>query len=202
MPTCVKCESEIRDGRCPVCGRDTAESAKKANKSVQNFIFISWAGLVSTLLVNRFYPLLDGNTMLLFSVCVFLGPMLMNIGFAVRKRVTQNVTLLRRAYLYSGELLLLMSAVVLINGALDRSPATNIRTWVIDKSITGGKSGATYTVFVSSWRPGRAKERLVVSRERYYMLPLGGSVMVQMHKGSFGLPWHGEVMPSGVMVKR
>ena len=65
--------------------------------------------------------------------------------------------------MYSGITLTVLASFLLLNGWLDKSPRSVVRTSVIGKTVTRGKGGSEYIVTVTSWRPGRRTEDFYVS---------------------------------------
>src|SRR5713101_8394188 len=100
---------------------------------------------------------------------------------------------LRTAYVYSSFALLLLSLLPLLNGWLDRSPGSAVRTTVIQKTAVHRGSTTRHRLTVSSWRPGRSVEELVVGAHTYDNAYIGKTITVEVHKGFFGLPWYGNV---------
>ncbi len=112
-----------------------------------------------------------------------------------RKRLTQDAGRLQRAYLYAGAVTIFLALFIACNGALDKSPVTPVRTTIVSKRITRGRYGAaSYTLTVSSWRPGRATEAFGVDGRTYRATSTQKLVVVEMHRGLFGLPWYSGVL--------
>jgi hypothetical protein len=85
-----------------------------------------------------------------------------------------------------------MALIVLVNGPLDRSPATQHHQVVTRKYITRGRSTSYYVEF-SSWRPDHATERASVSPRRYAKFQVNSPVIIDVHKGALGIPWMGTI---------
>jgi hypothetical protein len=102
------------------------------------------------------YPPLDAGPLLAFSMCVFSVPLLLQLADALRKRPRENEGRLRTVYAGSGVALMLLAAVLLLNGRLDASPPNAVRVTAIQKTVTRPRTGTAYHLTVSSWRPGRS----------------------------------------------
>jgi hypothetical protein len=111
---------------------------------------------------------------------LFFVPILIHIVFAIRRRAPSNLPLLKGVYRSAGAVLILIVALLFLNGALDRSrPA-----------------GTHYALIVRpSWRIGKNAERLAVSGATYSAVHTGQSVSIESHPGLFGLSWFSRVIP-------
>jgi hypothetical protein len=153
-----------------------------AGKAGKKWNFIPLApGLFCGICAYSLYPLLDGQYVLaglvfLFFLLTWLAP---------------------RTTLFSSVALALLAGTLLLNGALDKSPPTEIKTTIISKaSVTGSqRMGTHYHLVVSSWRPGRNREDFQVDLGVYRRAVVGRAAMVEMHKGYFGIAWHGDISP-------
>ena len=196
MPKCPTCGSDFRNGQCPTCGRNSAGSIKAVNKELQKYSYPLFAGLCGILGAAHYYSPLDSDPLFALTIFILFVPIVLHIVLSVRKRLSSNAGPLRNAYVCSGAVLILLSSVILLNGALDRSPVRPVRTAVICKSISSGRHSTTYLLIVSSWRPGRTGEKLRVSRGTYRSMFVGEPMVVEVHQGLFGLPWYGQVSPA------
>jgi hypothetical protein len=171
-------------------------AARAVNKELQKYSYPLLAGLLGMLAATHYYPPLDSDPLLIVGLCVFFLPIVMHVVIAARKRLSTNSGRLRTAYIYSGGFLTLLGALMLLNGALDASPVASVRTSIIRKSISRGRSSTTHTLVVSSWRPDRSQEKLEVSRQTYQSVLLGEPIDVEVHGGFFRLPWYGPIVPA------
>jgi hypothetical protein len=145
-----------------------------------NFIPLA-PGLFGSYFAYSLYPLLDGRYVLIAVIFLFF--------------VLTGVV--PRATVFSGFALALLAAALLLNGALDRVPATEVKTTVIRKAMVTGsqKYGTQYDVTVSSWRPGRTEEQFKVDSSVYRRAVVGRGATVEVHEGYLGIPWHGNISP-------
>jgi hypothetical protein len=183
--------------RCGVCRQDTpAAAAKAVNNGLKKYSYVLLAGLFGTFAGAHYYPLLDSERLMAWTVCVFFLPMIAHVIVSVRKRLALDASWLRTLYLWSGGALLLLASCTIANGALDKLPVQQVRTAVIRKTISMGRRSTTRTLRVPSWRPGRDEERLEVSRATYQGLSVGEPISVEVHPGFFGMPWYGHIAPT------
>jgi hypothetical protein len=150
-------------------------------------------GLLGGLLAYVIYPPLDAGPLVAFGLCALFLPFVLQLFSVVRKRLSEDVDRLRMVYVYSSLALLLLALLPLLNGWLDRAPGSSVRTTVIQKTYSRRRSATRHSLTVSSWRPGRSVEELVVGTRTYNNALVGKTITVEVHKGFFGLPWCGDV---------
>jgi hypothetical protein len=84
---------------------------------------------------------------------------------------------------------LCLPMLLLANGALDRSPVEQhrqiITTTILER---GGKSGPSYYLELTSWRPKRTHERVMVSEGWYLEAKPGDPAIVETRRGALGIP--------------
>lgn len=179
MTECSAGKFEPQLSKRPNSGWIRLSSAGNAPKG-WNFVPLA-PGLFATYFAYGVYPLLDGYLLLI--VVVFLLFLLAG--------------LVPRASVLSGLALALLAATLLLNGSLDRSPPTEIKTTVIRKAMVSGsvRRGTHYDVIVASWRPGRSQEDFEVDSGVYERAAAGRPVTVELHKGFYGIQWHGNISP-------
>ena len=194
MPTCEKCGAYFEGARCPSCGESTRASRRALNKHIQKYSYLLLIGLFGIIAADHFYPPLDENPPMFLGLGLFFLPILMQVVLTSHRRLAPNVERLRRVYLCSGAVLVGIAFVLGLNGLVDRAPARLIRTSIVGKYVSRGKS-TSYHVVVSSWRPGQNEEKFRVSSAKYQSMYIGEPVVVEVHPGLFALPWYGPISP-------
>src|SRR5262249_46463312 len=149
-------------------------------------------GVFLTLHALSVYPLLDSRIAMGCLLCGFLFPAALNIASILRNRPDYDPAPLRKAYMLSAFALVFLGAVLHANGMLDRSPVTQMHATVLQKTMIRGRATQRH-LFVSSWRPGRAREHFIVSPSVYESAAVGKPVAIDVHAGYFGFPWHGQI---------
>jgi hypothetical protein len=192
MGTCCACGAEFAVQLCPKCG-GTALTRRQINKALVKYSYPAFGGLVGIVIANLLYPMLDRDPFLIAGVCVLLVPGLLHVVSSARKRLAMDVGRIQLAYLCGGAMSIFLALLMGCNGALDHSAATPVRTSLVYKQIVRGKSGPSYTLRVRSWRPGRATEDLGVNGRTYRSVSTEKGVVVELHRGVFGLAWYSEV---------
>jgi len=190
MQKCAACGLEF-ELQCPACG--PSPSPKQARKTLDNYSLLLAPGLLAGIFAYIVFPPLDAGPLVALGICILMLPLLMQLWSIVKKRQPEDLARLRTAYLYSSIVLLLLALLPLLNGWLDKSAASAIKTTVLQKTFYSHRSGTSYYITVPSWRPGRSDEELRVGSRLYNNVVVGKSVTVEVHKGFFGLPWIGEV---------
>jgi hypothetical protein len=168
---------------------------KNLEKSLNRYFPLLLPGLFGGLLAWILYPPLDAGPFVAFGLCVFLLPLILQLTSSLRERLGDDIGRLRTAYVYSGITLTVLASLLLLNGWLDKSPRTVMRTSVIGKTVTRGKGGSEYIVTVTSWRPGRRTEDFYVGSIGFNRFVVGKTIRVELHRGFFGLPWSGDISP-------
>lgn len=193
MQICLKCGTEYQVTSCPVCGGNPLPSAWQTRKALNKYSLLLAPGLLGGLLAYVIYPPLDGGPLVAFGLCAFSLPFVLQLFSIMRKRLSEDMGRLRTAYVYASLALGLLAFLTLLNGWLDKSPRSAVRTTIVQKNFTRSKASTSYRLTVSSWRPGRSEEELSVGVRTYDNVFVGKTITVGVHKGFFGLPWYGDV---------
>jgi uncharacterized membrane protein len=195
MPLCAQCARSFEGQQCPVCGGPSV-SVQEINGTLKKNSWPLIGGLVGVLVATYLYPLLDQNALMLIGLFIFFAPLLTHIVLAIRKSLVSNFGLLRGVYKWAAVVLAVFAGALFANGALDRSPGTQVHATVIQKCASRGRGGTSYSLTVSpSWRSGRDDERLEVKGRTFFSVETGETVSVEVHPGLFGLPWFSEILP-------
>jgi hypothetical protein len=128
-----------------------------------------------------------------FILCGFALPVMLQLLSLLGSN--EHAEWWRRMYICSGLLLVIIALLLSLNGRLDNSPLRQVRATVIRKAVVEGRYGNQYDVTVSSWRPARSVENLNVRSDVFERAVVGKTVIIELHKGFFGLPWIGRVSP-------
>jgi hypothetical protein len=74
------------------------------------------------------------------------------------------------------------------NALLDRSPASAVRSQIIDKHVNSGKA-TTYHFQLAPWGPVTESGDVSVPHDLYERLQPGDPVCIRLHSGALDLPW-------------
>jgi hypothetical protein len=194
LPLCKKCKLHFEGDRCPQCRTLSARASKNFNKALNKPIFFLLAGAAAALIAGRIYPPLDRERILVLAVVLVVAPILAHIVSYARRRKPADPALPKKAYSWSAVSLTALALAVFLNGAGDRLPARNVQAGVLHKYVYRGR-GMSYSLAVSSWRPGHNEESLHVSAGTFRRVREGEPVTVEVHAGLLGLPWYGKISP-------
>ena len=140
------------------------------------------------------YPPLDTRLPMGLTIGAFLLSAIPRLVNILQRRQGGNVGWLSISTC-AGLLLPLIGIAVLLNGKLDTSPPSEVRTTVIRKIGPAGYRHAQYIVVVSSWRPGRSEEVLNTNPGVFDRARVGRAVTIELRQGHFALPWVAKVSP-------
>jgi hypothetical protein len=140
--------------------------------------------LISTTWIPR--TLIDINVLTVLGVALSLI-----VGFsAIFNRL--------KVSLYTAAIFILFISAVYLDKAADNHPPIKVQSHLIQKFETLGPYGPRIVAIVSpSWRLGRTKETLEISRDAFNSLIINSSVVVTVHPGAIGLPWGPSISMSG-----
>lgn len=172
---------------------DQSASVKLVTKSLSSYSLLLAPGILGGISAYVVYPPLDQSLLVTFGLSLFFLPMLLQLRSIFRKRLVDDAPMLRKAYVCSSIVLALFAGILLLNGTLDKSPRTLVRATLVHKTLNHGKGGNTYSLTVSSWRPGRRSEDFRVSSRTFARAVIGEPVTIELHKGYFGVPWSGNI---------
>lgn len=161
--------------------------------SPRNYSLLLAPGVLGGLLAYVVYPPLDQALLVIFGLGVLFLPMLLHLRSVMRKRLVDDAPMLRNAYVCASLVLALFAGFLLLNGALDRSTRTLVRTTLVQKSFRRSRGATAYTLTVSSWRPGRRSEDFRVNSRTFARAVVGEPVTIELHKGYLGVPWSGNI---------
>jgi len=158
------------------------------------YVMLLVPGVFVTLWALSVYTLLDSRIAMGFLLSGFLLPFAMLIVSIVRNRDATDAETLRAIYVCASVALVLLGLALFANGKFDGSPPTSVRATVLEKIVTRGRA-TQYRLFVSSSRPGRDREDLIVNADVYDRAAVGKAVTLELHPGYFGFSWYGRISP-------
>ena len=154
-------------------------------------IFMLVPGVFLTLSALGAYRLLDSRTVMGLMLSGFLLPAVLQVVSFVRGGGDNGGNVLHWIFVCASVALVLLGLALFANGSLDRSPAGEVQATVLQKAVNQGRyGGKQYSLFVSSWRPGVAREDLSVSSRVFERAAIGKPIRVELHAGYFGLSWY------------
>jgi hypothetical protein len=175
--------------------RDEVMSRQEAVEALRPYMLISAAAFIGLVIViNWAYPLLDSTDFFLVGIALFCVPsffLYSLYGFRTDFS-TSDLSAAKKVQVCTGVAVWSFLAIVVCNGALDRSLAPT-QTTVEARQVKRGRYSNHYALVVDSWRPGRATEKLTVDAATYQEAIPDNVVTVDVHQGFFGWPWYSSV---------
>ncbi len=191
MTRCLDCGSERTADQCSACGLTSAAAEVMFRRRFLKRTIFFLAGSLAFPYVSQIFPPLDLDLMLVFFGMIFF----VGLGIAVvldrRAQNRRELEVLKRAYSGFIPLPWILSATLLVNGALDSREKVSYHATTVDSryNMTGIVRG-TRRLFVHSWREGQKIERLAVNSDDYDRFRAGDSVNVGVKSGALGIPWY------------
>jgi hypothetical protein len=141
------------------------------------------------------YPAVDRRVPMGIMLGTFLFPFVLYLLSLVLNRQSGNLKLWRVVYSLCAAGLVVVSVFWLMNGALDKSPTTQITASLRSKTVIRGR-GRQYHLVLTSWVPGHTEEHFDVTPDVFDRCIVGQNVTLAVHPGFFGVPWHGAISPN------
>jgi hypothetical protein len=181
---------EIQQSQIGRLGPGSADSGEPPRKVSRLLLLWPLAGVICLIYDMIGYRPLDD--MLIYWIggapCIIIA-LLINIAWRkVQTGADVHAFFPRTVWLAIGCLCLPM--LLLANGALDHSPVERHRQ-IITRTILerGGKSGPSYYLELTSWRPKRTREKVMVSERWYLEAKPGDPAIVETRRGALGIPF-------------
>jgi len=193
MQKCARCGNEFVGPQCPKCGAQTEPAANQASVELGRRYYLFIAGLAGVAASAYLFPLVDRGLLPMVALALFFLPLALNAISDWRKSLVMDINRLKIVFLCCRAGVLLIALVLLMNGALDWTPPTIVKTHVLATKVTSGRYVSTRHLIVASWREGRATEDIIVGSAAYSGATAGRQVSLQVHQGLFRLQWYGKV---------
>jgi hypothetical protein len=150
-------------------------------------LVVSWTALAR-------YPLVSSRVAMGFLIGLFLVATVLLVLCLVRSPGSAGWRL--PAYLGACLVLLVFGVVLVLNGALDSSPATPVSATVLGKTVVHGKGGVPqYDLRVSPLQSGESSHHVSVTEAVFQRVVVGQAITVEVHGGFAGFPWYEPISP-------
>jgi hypothetical protein len=153
--------------RRPDEGGDLLSSVEQVKNSLSHYSLLLAPGIVGGIIAHILYPPLAEGPIAAFGFCVLLFPLILYVRSIWRNRLRADAEKLCKACVYSSLILTALVLLVLMNGFLDKSPRTIVRTVLIARTRHTSRSGSDYTLTVASWRARQDKRGLSGRLDRF-----------------------------------
>ena len=188
MTRCPNCGAERTGSVCENCGMNPAEASRAMRRSLVNRLGIFLLGAVAFFVPCFLYPPLELDGMLVFLGVVFFATIALAMWAERRSIRRQEVELMKRIFHGLVPIPWLLGALLLVNGSLDRSAPHDVEATVVSRLAVPGLL-PMHQLIVTSWRDGRAVERLAVTRQDFDRFHTGDRLVVRVEDGLAGIPW-------------
>lgn len=188
MTRCLNCGAERDADICDSCGLGSTAAELILRRRLLNRTAIFLLGAIAFVVASGRYPALDLDGILIFIGVLFFATLALAIWVERCALHHAEVELLKRIYYGLIPVPWLLSALLLANGALDRStPQTEEAKIIWRFSIPGPVP--IRRLIVTSWRDGHRIERIPVGRSDFDLCSDGDVVEVIVQDGLAGIPW-------------
>jgi hypothetical protein len=188
MTHCLNCGAERSADVCDSCGLNSNAAELSLRHRLLNRTAIFVLGALAFVAASGRYPPLELDGALIFIGALFFPTL--GLAILVERRAVRHaeVEALKRVYYGLIPLPWLLSALLLANGALDRSPPQLEDARLVGKFAMTGALPSRRLIVVS-WREGHRFERIPVNRGDFDLFSPGDYVDVRVQGGLLGIPW-------------
>lgn len=188
MTRCLNCGSERTEDLCDFCGLNSTAAEFSLRRKLLNRTAVFLLGALTFVVASGPYPPLRLDGILIFMGALFF--LTLGLGIWLERRALRHgeVEALKRIYYGLIPVPWLLAAILIGNGALDRSTPRLHTTRVISRFSMPGPVPSR-RLLVSSWRGGDAVERIAVDRSDFDRFSSGDIVDVKIQDGLVGIPW-------------
>jgi hypothetical protein len=188
MTHCMNCGAERDADICDSCGLNSSAAELALRGKLLNRTAFFVLGALAFVAASSRYPALELDGILIFIGALFFTTLGLAIWVERRALRHAEVEALRRIYYGLIPLPWLFSALLLMNGSLDREPPQMEEARVVGKFSMGGALPSRRLI-VTSWREGHRIERVPVDRSDYDRFSPGDLIEVRVEDGLVSIPW-------------
>jgi hypothetical protein len=188
MTRCLNCGAEREADTCESCGLSSAGAELFLRKRLLNRTAIFVLGALAFIAASVRYPPVEADGVLIFIGALFFPTLGLAIWVERRALRHAEVEALKRVYYGLVPIPWLLSALLIVNGGLDRGPSHIEQERVVGKFAMAGALPIRRLV-VTSWREEHRFERIPIDRSDFDSFHPGDPVNVQVQGGLVGIPW-------------
>jgi hypothetical protein len=189
MTHCLNCGAERDADQCLACGLTSAAAEVVLRGRLIRRTAFFLLGAMLFVPVSQAFPPLEIDGIMIFVGVLFFAVLGLGFWMIRRVRAGKEIEVMKRIYFGLLPLPWILSALLFVNGKLDTSPPQIRTTEVVGKFRMPGVILRTQRLVVTSWRPGRRVERVMVGLDDYDRFQVGDAVVVQVRRGLAGVPW-------------
>jgi len=190
MQICPQCGKSFDGDQCEVC---LARVADIQRVFFRLQLYVGLAGFLGTLFGLMFYPPLRWDSIALDHLLDFIVVPAVIVFLLVRlNRLARYAVFVKAMLGLTSVILLVLSAFVFLNGALDKNPPVEARAIVSGKFVSHAKGPTPGLELTIEWNQQEIKKSIDVKRETFSAFEPGDYVNLEIHPGAFSTPWYGD----------
>jgi hypothetical protein len=188
MTRCLNCGAERDADTCESCGLSSAGAELFLRKRLLNRTAIFVLGALAFVAASVRYPPVEVDGVLIFIGALFFPTLALAIWVERQALRHAEVEALKRVYYGLVPIPWLLSALLIVNGGLDRGAPQIERERVVGKFAMAGALPIRRLV-VTSWREDHRFERIPIDRGDFDFYHAGDRVDIKVQDGLVGIPW-------------
>jgi hypothetical protein len=188
MTRCLNCGADRNADVCESCGLNSAGAELFLRKRLLNRTAIFVLGALAFVAASVRYPPVEVDGVLIFIGALFFPTLGLAIWVERRALRHAEVEALKRIYYGLVPIPWLLSALLLVNGLLDRGVPQIQHERVVGKFSMAGALPIRRVV-VTSWREDHQFESILIDRNDFDFLHLGDPINIKVQEGLVGIPW-------------
>jgi hypothetical protein len=188
MTRCLNCGAERDADICSACGLGSSAAEFSFRLKLLNRTAVFLLGALAFIVAALRFPAVELDGILIFIGVLFF--LTLGLVIYVERRALRHTELEipKRLYFALIPVPWLLAGLLVINGALDRSPVRLEPVRVVGKFSMSGPLPIR-RLAVTSWREDRRFERIPVDRSDFDRFSAGDQAVVEVHEGLVGIPW-------------
>lgn len=188
MTRCMNCGAERAADLCDSCQLTSAAAELVLRRRLLNRTAFFVLGTLAFLAAIQRFPPLEIDAILIFVGVLFF--LVLGLAIWVDRLAVRHGELEAFKRIYYGLVPApwLLAVLLLLNGALDRSPPRECPAQVEVRFALTAPLPVRRLV-VTSWRVGHRVERIAVDRDDFIRFHRGDTLNVELREGLVGIPW-------------
>lgn len=188
MTHCLNCGAERDADICTVCGLGSNAAELSLRVRLLNRTAVFLLGALAFVVAALRFPAVELDGILIFIGVLFFLTLALVIFVEHRALHRCELEIPKHVFYALIPVPWLLAGLLVINGALDRSPVHPETVRVVGKFSMPGPIPIR-RLAVTSWRDGRRFERIPVDRGDFDRFSPGDEVNVEVHDGLVSIPW-------------
>jgi hypothetical protein len=188
LTRCLNCGAERDADICAACGLGASAAEFTFRLKLLNRTAVFLLGALAFVVAALRFPAVELDGILIFIGVLFFLTLALVVYVERRALRHSELEIPKRVYFALIPVPWLLAGLLIINGALDRSPVHPEPVRVVGKFSMPGPIPIR-RLAVTSWREGRRFEHVPVDRGDFDRFSPGETAIVEVHDGLVGIPW-------------